>query len=526
MATYNRQSVIATRGNLPFKAADLDLYLPSSGKGKPVLNLRSGELVAINTKTRKTVDATDISGGLRNIAIGVGVGKHTMADAVRWIAGDNIDLCQGIVGLNADPPSCGTPQVQNVFLAGTECGVGYSIAFLLNDSLVRSRYQFNEDAEYLFTSMPVCDDCTSCEPETSSEAIVDSLVEQINKEVQNDITSITRFPYSNQVDNYQPFSVAKLYTNSYTFTFTGCDSVDVVDGLTFEDGQAGDADVDFTGTTNAAGDATLPQQLGRVVDEINQAFIDSTAVNGSAYLEKKPGTCCEYIIHVNTDDANFLLRGDGSDISPDASPSNPFSGVTVGGAAAVAGFRVFTHPVDWECGCEFPPNKPIPNTFGRWLTIQQHPGDGTDWNCGDILVEEETAPVMPKNMGYYWQRIEQHQHTGGDGRDYRPNNRLVGLIPLPDAGSRDSNITVNCAESYCVYSIETTNTGPSGRSSHPQLYNTGISRILVPEADTATQASLETILDALAATNNCGLTQITCASNQAVDDDTYPDVNR
>ena len=536
MATYNRNTILATFGNLPVKAAGEVVILP--GDTSQVWNILTGELAVWDRKKNITLGVADIATA-KSITISIGQGNPgELAKDLIHIGGDDFDLCKGNICTNVTKPSCGCPQVLDIFFDCTKCNETYTLPLHLDDSKVRSNYGFNEKAEYVYTITTECCSCDNCDPEHNCEELACSFVDAINGKVQKDPKKITYFVKSNLTDQYQPFRAARIFNKPNSrkiFCISPVDSacencvnLPAILGINI-DGVI----TNFTYTTKP-GDPTitLKGQMQRVVEEINKVL---EPIGGSAY--RTPGTqsCCPYDITINTCAEKVsivttsLKVGSTAEIAPTLE-FNPFTsqikeshckgcGASPEEVNLNCGFSIMVDPVEVPCDCQYPPNARVPNYYGR--TIEpSFAGDG--WVCNNHFWVESQKQSLPSGFGYFYQdKASFEQHNGGSGRNWRNSNREVGRLCLPDKFSRATNAhnLIKCKETYCVYNILSRDVDSSHFLQNAvHYYNTDMSQILIPEKDDLTKSTWEEILIALQSRNLCCAGDISCGvSNDEFD---------
>lgn len=524
MASFNRQSILATFGNLPVAAAGRTLF-PSNSDSP---NVAAGELFVESNGV--TIGLADIPTAT-NIKIGVGIGPvNGAATDVRYVASEDINLCDSTIKARVTPPVCGTPQVMDVYLNGCiECKESYAISINLDDSWVRSNFQTNERVPYVFqVSADCCDGCDGCPSSPNLQDLACKFVDKINGKVNIDPSMITRFTWANLKDNYQPFGASRLFltkndlTANTTRTFcldptsTACENCGDLTGIT---GISIDGVVTtFQGTTMANNpNVSKHSHVKSIVKQIHAAV---DLVGGSAFLRHGLGKCCSYTIEVNSCANTILLVTNAGTLAPCAE-TNPFTtftrdsvcigcGVTAATIAPTVAFRVYVDPVEVPCDCTYPPNLPAPNYYGRTVDIQ---AVGDSWECEQFFTNESTAQVLPEGFGYFWQDMAHYgQHRGGKGRDFRYNNLHRGKIGLPDEYSRALNAakSVFCDTQYCVYNMNVTVEKKRHWSNATHNINTDLDYMLIPTADTVTKLSWEPILAALQARGICQPGSVVC----------------
>lgn len=531
MSKYNRVSYLATCGNTAIAAADLTLY----SKDTDFLPIYTGQLVIYDPKTNTTLDVADIATAT-NLAVGVGIGVPGQnATEIQHISKEEIDLCQTNIRASVSSPVCGVGQVVDVFFNGCiECNKTYSIAVNLDDSHVRSVYELNDPAPYIFTvTADCCDTCDTCDNAYDAESLVCKFVDLINGTVQKDPTKITRFANSNMTNQYQPFRAAKLYlsdvgaevpSDETTWTFciapdnSACENCIRTEGIT---GISINGEVTTFVNTTVAGDTTYTHtsQIKNIVEQANKAL---ALIGGSAHLDHGIGACCSYCIKINTCANDVFFTTEDAEAPITGTRSNPFStfdvepickgcGVDATTIAPTVGFRIYVDPIEVPCDCAWPPNLPVPNTYVRRVDVQAW---GEGWPCSSLLVKETTAQTLPEGFGYYWQDMARTGRSrGGHGKDFRYNDVHRGRIGLPDKSSVSASLPacLICDEQYCVYNLETTTTKSRRFNNAPIQSNTDLDYLLVPKSDTTAQTAVQAVLNALNARGTCVGGTVTCA---------------
>lgn len=522
MSTFNKTSFLATFGDLPIKAAGLDVFTDNGE-----INGLAGEILVFNPKTRKTLDAAAIATASK-VSVAVGLGKEGhMAQELRYIAGEQYDLCDFKFKSRVTRPSCGIPQVYDVYFDKMEPGKTYTMEVLLDDSWVRSNMGQNEKAKYIFQITTPKGDCADCDPTIECAKGACLFVDKINGSVQTDPTKIVHFVNHDPLKQYQPFRASQLFlttengdtetSRSWCLNVTGtacedCKHVTGIDGIRIDG-----VDTPFTYTTDPTDASfTLIGQLDRVLKLLNEALASK---GGSARLKKGVGSCCPYEIEINSCVDDIFLLSEGSPVSPTLS-LNPFQSkdVTVlcqtcvdesATLTATCGFRLFVDPVEIECGCQYPDNLPAPNIFTRSIEVQKV----GDWDCTGFYTQEVCSITPPEGFGYFYeQKALKEQSNGGKGGDWRNSTRFTGKYPMPDKHSRFTNASSNidCEESYCVYNLVGTKV-TNGFFNNSRTYgNVSVNYILVPKADSTTIPDWEAILAALQARGICNIADINC----------------
>lgn len=516
MSTYNRLSYLGTSGNLTVgngKASGDPIF---TGSKTVPYNVLSGELVVFDARANEFLTDSDIASA-RHISIALGIGSPigSPAKELRYLGGENFDLCNFEMDAAAAAPVCAQPQILYAFFDGTTCQKAATVIFTLDDHIVRDRYGFNERVPYIFTANPPCTDCNTCSPTDNGNAVRDAFVDAINGKSQDNPFILSRFQLRKLENQYQPFRALKAYNGDAslkTFCLSledgTCSECAFVSGITgiIIDGVT----TNFTYTTvDPGGEAylqTLPGQIARVIEEINTALGD----NGQAYQTKGIGTCCPFSITLSVDTSEITtvsLITEAGTVTP-CEEVNPFASTSYS-----HGFIVIVDPVTVECLCDLPPDD-VPNYYGRTLK-GEFVGDG--WDCNQTEIVEKQAQVLPEGFGYFWQDLERYQHNGGNGKDFRNSDRYRGKTYIrQDKHSRSiaSPVTIDCDKSYCMYSLVVTSRkiNRPGFGSALAHYNANGDWVLVPENDDDTKTSWELYLNAMYERGVCNAPNVTCTA--------------
>lgn len=513
MATWSRYNFVVSRNDLPVKAAGQPVFLTPTGKvrkGQQILNVVDGEIVAFNPKENITLDAAGIATAeVVSVAVGVDTTGDGLANELRYLAGDNVNLIGGVLDASGRGPICAAPQIVDVAVDCLEPGETYSLSVFLDDAFVRSRYNFNESAEFVFSGVaPDLSNCDSCNTDTDCGDVLDQIVAQVNSNAQVDPTLLgerTYFQAQDLVEHYQPFTALRLYENDFNFDFTLADGAceECVDftgitGITI-DGSS----TDFTFTT-LPGDTTksVEGHIDRIIQSINQAFVDEE-VNGSAVRLDTTGKCCDVSIQINTSAAAVTLNSDGGAVAATS------TGTPLADLGKTCAMRFVVDTVDVDCMCQYPTNKPVPNYWGRTIDVQAL---SPSWKNAELVVNQVQAQVLPTGLGYFWQDKEHYmQHHGGGGGDFRNSNYYTGKIALPDDGSRfTSAATADCKQSYCQYTLTTESRRRGDHGTYRYNHAQALTYFLVPSNDSTTRASFETLMNAIKDRSENIISDVSC----------------
>jgi hypothetical protein len=527
MSFKQEKILVITR---PMKARNLDLYRSPVGRRGLTLNLLDGEPFALDPKTGKTIDVTDLA-TVKRFTLGVGVDTtgDGWADEYRAIVGDVMNMCD-IQGLKAMPARCGTVQISDFLFKCTPSQEDYAVTISIDDSKTRSQFATNRTSDWTYNFRYEDESCDDCSLEENCTKVVCGLVDKINgKDRATSPLHTPRF-YNRFNTDGLPVTAVRLFPNSFDFCIgfeeNGCEDCTVlssIGGIEFNDGEpiTLDNSTITIGSGEASQDVTLPAQMQGIVDQITYQL----GGNGSAALIKVPGKCCQYRIQVNTCFEDFaLLDAEGEAIEPCAT-SNPLAEpivteddcVDCGGDTEVSttyncGIRFFFLAPDFPCSPFMPGVNNPPNFYGALGYIR--PGSET-WKEGSYHIRNVSEMTLPEGLGYYWQQREYDQHVGGEGRSYNPYNVHKGRIGYPDPISKATNaVRTKCHELYCSVHLLHGGVKRENAATDSLVAQKGHSVLLIPQGATDVQNSVLSFINGAAEVSGCtSIVSVSCAES-------------
>lgn len=517
MATPNKYSFLATQRNQPLVPKGQAVFNADSDYP---YNVMTGQPVLFDSRTNTTLEPADLATTTSDyISFAVGVGKKgQLATELRTLTGSlEESLCNFQMKGKGTGPSCAVPQIVDLFFDCVDVDEAYTLQVNLDDALVRSRYQMNEPATYLFSAQTEpAGDCEGCNPERSCEEIVCKLVDQING---NFAPDFNRFARRSSKNRYQPFRASRLFNHPQGIQ-RFCIPARVSDCGEVTYGNLYQIEV-FTGDVvqimpNPT-ESYVP--LGSIEMFVSKLDKYLAQKGGSATLTTPVGdnSGCGLVIEVSVCEAEVIAFVSGSDDISSCEEFNPFVTVqkdptckdcssTATEQTFTCGIRLLVDSIDVECDCDLPVDI-LPNYFGRTVSVDFV---GDNWNHTHSVVSQEQ--VLPEGLGLFYQNRARYQHNGGWGRDFRNSDRYVGRTTKRlDDHSRASNIGVDCAETYCVYDLQIEHTNTNFHSNKQVFSNTTWSTLLVPSTDTVTRTAIESVLLELQKKGICNGPVITCA---------------
>ncbi len=522
-----RENILVTKGNYAIFAAGRNVFSdPDPIYGGPTIVPVDGQLVVYDNHSGVSLDQASVL-GRPNISVATAhdTDGDGMANYLRKAFGDKI-WGDYVSAFTAEPSRCAINEVVDVLFSCTHCNEPYTVTVVIEDNETQNQFPQYRHEEIPITVSETCCSCADC-PEDSDTAcqIAQRFVDEING-VTN--TNPLKSPTFSRRRIKPPVTAVRLFGGSgaskqYCFDpvvtdgCTNCVAIDLIYSFKYDIGD-GEVEHVFTGNVDPS-DAgqTLIAQMKNIVRQINIA-LDG---RGSAILTRGVGKCCPITLEINSCADVTLQSANDVDIVPCAS-INPLSPIETGetclncsGDPAPTttfeyGFRVFADDVEIPDTTCFPPN-PVKGNLVRKVDI--YPSGG--FSCGGTYVRKVQKAQHPEGLGYQWQWRDYASATGGSGREHQPFNKNYGPLRLPGNESRAKATLVNPNTEYCSYVIEHglphTNTGVSDAFRVAR----GRTVILVPSADTVTQASVELVLGSYISSANNPVTQSAiCGTDQ------------
>jgi len=522
MSSYNTIKSLVADKRYPLKPAGVKIDVCPTGDcgDKCRYNAVPGELMIIDLEKRETIGVAEIP-TVKKLAIAKAKGVNGCTTDLQYLFHDNFNLCEHNFDINTSSPNCGKQQIIDVWFPScvrTDSTFGFGI--WLDDSYVRSTRGHNDKLLYQFVVDNYKAGCTSCDDKAVCEDLLCQLVDKINGKMQGDPTKI-QFGMSDSICNsYQPFRAARLFpgtktTKHFCLTLSGteCEECVYLPGIT---GISIDGIVTQFNYTVDPSDPTrsLVSQIDRIVTLINRSL---DQIGGSAFRGSGIGKCCGHSIQINTCATTVELVTSSGNIAPcleeDVAVTKPATrickdcGNDPNPEEMKCGMRLFLSGIELPCHCTYPPNVPGPSTYVRTIEVGMA---SADQGSTDLYVIEVQKPENPEGYGYFYQQMSRWDTTGGEGFDRRYTNNPVGLLGLPDAGSRDANSQYKCDESYCVYDFEVHYSQNNYHNNQLKYYQKDKRTVSIPSSNSVLIGQWEAILLALKDRGLCGKFTINC----------------
>jgi hypothetical protein len=524
-----REHILVTKGNNPiFPGGPRVFSDPDPVYGGGGLVPVDGQLAIFDNHSQVSLDNVSLLGRpYATLATFHDSDGDGMAETMRKAFGDKI-FVDNVFAYTAEGCRCAIQEVTDFLFSCTHCSQPYTLTMIIQDNETQNQYPYNKGEQLTFTSNQECCSCSDC-PEDSDVSckIAQDLINQINGVL---TTNPLKVPTFNRpapkntvkaVRLYGGAAASKLYTLEPVETdgCTNCTAVPFVKSFTYDIGDGnGTITVTFTNNADPAdGTQTLIGQLPGIVNQINQALDGK----GHAILRRGITACCPITLEINTCATAVTVKTTG-DVNLVAVDSNPLAPLTLGGQCVNCGdqsleettfeygIRVIADPVIVNTRNGDHLNRPLGVTFRK---VDLYPSGG--FSCGGAYVRKTQKVQIAENMGYQWAWREYASATGTSGRDVDGFNKNYGPIGLPGSKSRYSAGFVDPDEQYCSYVIQHglpfADKGPIGAL----RVSKGRTVILVPQADTVTQASIESTLGPWILSANNGVWQSAiCGTDQ------------
>lgn len=516
MSSYYRKNNLVTKRNQSFFAPNLDVF--SQEDDQKYNGLMDGQPIAYNPITGKSLNAAGVATAE---AVRLGVGHSTtgglLADTIRHVGGNEIDLCQSSMKIKVQQPGCPTPQVLDFEADCMKTGRDYLWVLDIDDFLTRSFMKEGVQASVMFNLREDLETCSSCSEEENTDRLMSQLALKINNKWNEFYPKTNKLGVGTGILGIgvwaaKKFGTAVHFSLADSAVESSCTSGCAVKGLKGMTADGMTPLVFVNVVDPSAPTQTLMEQIPSVINQINKWL---KGVKGSAYLKKVD--CCSYEIEVNTclenlamtyhDDAAVTQTTSNSFV--ETSQLDPYINCgTPAGKTYASGVRIFVDPLELPCFCEYPDGNP-PSYFGRTATI-------TTWGEGWNNTSWHVVEVEPMNLhigtGYEVQQNELLQTDGGEGYDYDlsmdySNDRAPRPGRFTQLGQA---VTADCTKMYCIWSIVVRDFKAANPINHMVRNVQSLSFINVPRADEDTIGEMEEMMAALAERGFCSSATIEC----------------
>jgi hypothetical protein len=510
--TIVRQIVV--QGDTPFLTAGTKVWDYVGGRiqwnvahGQPVAYLKSDD-----GKPPVAVDLAGLTEANKyRFLIGVGdspQGSKGVVTGVRHLGAEKIGNSY-LEHTSVASPVCGNPAVQDMYVSCVSCDTNYTVELGVRDNHTQSYTDTYKDyANWFMGYTPNCKQCADCDTTITCGEVVDGLIKNFYQPGGRTLPGGQPYPdYRQAVDDY-PFQVTKIYDRSLTYCLSfaapASDCEDCHQLPAFDSVTIGGTVIDLSAVVTPTDNTVLfRSQLDQVENIINTALDASETVSGRAYLTGvNYNTCCPMQLHVNTDDADFVLTGDGDVVVTPSVDVNPFA-VGQPGENFTCGLRIIGAPL--EAQREEEVDRMLQSYF-RKVRITAI-GEG----FSDSLVADIQKAEIPGGFGTMIQHAELTQSRGGSGRDFSSGSQRGGWLGNHRSDSHVyAAVTARKDKDYCSYYIRSRNQFANQSN---QLDTQVINSFLHVESDaTAVNAEVKAFIDKLATLSmvNAEVTTVTC----------------
>lgn len=520
MGTFYRQVNITTKGNLGFVAAGQAVI--SQVDGQKYLPFEAGRLIAYDPFTGLTLDAAGVATA-KGVKFGVGYNSNRgaiLAQDIRHVGGNDIDLCRSSIDIKVSAPACPTPQVIEIDIMGCMLtGTDYMVDIAIDDWLTRSYFKEGAAGSILLNLREDLAGCNNCSEEDACNTLACQLAAKINGEYIKHFPNTSKLGLNTGMPGNGIWAVQK-FANTRTFTLAAsavedaCGNTCAVKGLKSITA-TGLTTLVFTNVVDpSAPTQTLLEQLSTVISQINTWLTGK----GSAYL--KMVDCCTYEIIINScimDEGTITMayHDDAAVSVATADAFTPFTEdemcagcTTPSEQTATCGVFIYVDPVELPCNCAYPDGNPH-SYLGRTAKVTAW-GDG--WKKTSFRVNIVEQMTIPEGTGYQVQQNELKQSNGGEGFDYAHSKFYTDdRIPLPAKGFGVSEASVaDCNDMYCIWSMTIANQVVGSQHARNVQNAQSLTYINVPRGDDTTIDALEEFLTALAERGFCSSAIIEC----------------
>jgi len=288
-------------------------------------NVRPGQLVVWDPLTNLSLGTDITCADYDRIVISQG----TKDGKLRSCFGDVIYGCD-VQKIRATAPDCGTADIWDFYIADNiQCNNQFSVTITVKDDDSLNTYPWNKPETYVYTVDTDDCACTDCDTAFDAKKLACKIVDQINNNGYNSLP-VTSKAYFKKIPNSSTKFTAHVLHGGIASNVVYCISTvaacgDCLDADVMIASMKFDTDtiVEFSGTTNAADDATLMSKLDKIVAQINEALGDS----GSAAITGGAGACCSIRLEINSCFPDFALYSDAeatTALTPCITHNDPF----------------------------------------------------------------------------------------------------------------------------------------------------------------------------------------------------------
>lgn len=542
MGLSNFQQIVATKGDLAFKAAGVPVFLDDER-----LNIKVGEPVLYLPEQNLTIAPASIEKGTKwTFAIG-GSSKNKksgVADKLIIVGGSDFNLNDDRFNVHWKSDCCGEDQIVDVYMSGcVECNESYPIALTYEDQYTRRRVATKDgDVELVLTGTNNCKtECGTCLSDGSAFQIALSWLKDLYNQ-KNGTASIPGFGEVGQGgQNYVPIFAGivekgrKIYSYCLTPASTACATctqVNAINSITFERNGEGQEDLvldqtnglqnfNISGKTSLDDLPALEKMISKFLAPHNMWVKLNQSQSACCKIELQFMGCFDGIIFSQKNDANNAnVTINVSDVyDPFVDPIVIENGLCTGCTTTSSTFdsavmvRFIIEGGRYDCPCE---GLPEVLDLRKKRIIKQIQPLGAAWNTLNFYVKNYKLQTYAQGEGifYYHAAINtQHKDNNSEVAYYRRG--LYGEHGTAPGKTQyyDHSNNVECQATYCecALRIDHSYSGDGVLHSRKTAGHKNV-LLIVPKADTTTITSIQTLWTRLAVLSACNIVGQPCGS--------------
>lgn len=545
MGLANFQQIVATKGNLAFKAAGSPVFLDDDR-----LNVKVGEPVLYLPEQNITIAPASIDNGTKwTFAIG-GSSKNKktgVADKLIIVGGSDFNLHDDKFNVHWKSDCCGSDQIVDVYLSGCiECNESYPIAVTYEDAFTRRRVGTKDgDVELMLTGTNTCKtECGTCLSQGSAFQVALSWLKDLSNK-KNGNASIPGFgPVGQGGQNYVPLFAGivekgrKIYSYCLTPASTACATctqVNAINSITFTregldsiviDQSNGLQNFNISGKTSLDDLPALEKMLSNYLAKYNIWVKLNQSQSACCKIELQFMGCFDGVVFTQKNDANnanvTLNQDDVYDPFVDAIVIE--NGLCTGCTTDSTTFdsavmvRFIIEGGRYDCPCEGLPEV-LDLRKKRIIKTIQPLGDA--WNALNFYVKTYKHQEYAQGEGifYYHAAINtQHKDNNSEVQYYR--RALYGEHGTAPGKTQyyDHANNVECESTYCECAVRIDHSYSGDGILHSRK-TAGHKNVLlvIPKADSTTISSIQTLWARLFALSSCNIVGQPCGESTAPD---------
>lgn len=489
--------IIGTIGNSGLFARDQDVFVPDSSV--PISLVKPGQPVAWNPITGKSIDNTDIAGGLKVFEFGRGWNHNRNAGFSTEIRSlGSIDV-RNIEYLNASGPACGQDDVWQVWFSGATIDKGAALVVQVFDEDSQTQLQgWNNGEIFSFPATITSGDCNSCSQADKEKLLACAIVNKTKTPSEPYMT-----PISDKGTQY-PFHVGRAYAlpyKKYCFTPSSsscnvCDRITGIKSFTIGD------DTYVLGTDIGASIIVDTQYTHTgMLDYLAELINTAMGNDGHAIVLGREG-CCPKTLLINSCKTFVLTAHDDSTIASCGDGPAPLTNIEIASLCVgcdagspeilntVAGITVISKsPILDPYEALHNGKRNLARRLKVWLT-----GPGTE--CMKVKIIHVQSAKSPFSSGYEWAEAEYYADVNGEYDNWNTFHGIAGR-ELPYIWSKMLNMQINPRYEYSSINLGVRDHYAQGSAIAISASPTKILTVAIPDLDSTTKTQLLTFWNAV-----------------------------